>query len=1010
MSGSNRIPGRGRINRGTALRFYFNGRQYFGHRGDTLASALLANGVMLVGRSFKYHRPRGIYSAGVEEPNALVQLEEGAYTQPNIKATEIELYNGLVAHSQNCWPSVSIDLGAVNSLFARLLPAGFYYKTFMWPASLWMTYEHFIRKAAGLGVSPRMRDPDRYEQRHAHCELLIVGSGPAGLSAALAAGRSGMNVLLLEQQPEFGGDLLNTAPENGEQIDGVPVADWLQLTLRELQGMSCVRMVHRCMVSGYYDYNFLIALERVTDHLGNGNKQKLPRQKLWKIRAKHVVLCTGAIERPMLFSNNDRPGVMLADAIRVYVNRYRVLPAQDICLYTNNDSAYRTALDCQRAGARITVVDVRKKPEGRVVRMARDAGVKVMLNSAVTTVVGRRHVKAVDVKSLSADGRAVTGTAQRIPCQLVGSSGGWNPAVHLYSQARGKLRYEAKVHSFVPVANTFNQTNQGYCAGAITGNQSTAACLREGFAVGVAATEALGCAATGTTPPLCDEYLDGVMRALWTTLSQQNNDQVGAKQFHDLQNDVTVADIALATREGYESVEHLKRYTTTGMATDQGKTSNVNALAVLAELRGVNIEDLGTTTFRPPYSPITFGAIAGQNRADLFLQERSTPMQPWHELNGAVFEDVGDWKRPRYFPRDNENMHQSVQREAQQVRSAVGMLDASTLGKIDIQGPDSAEFLNLIYTNEWTTLDIGKCRYGLMLNEHGMVFDDGVTTRLGEHHYHMTTTTGGAARVLNWLEEWLQTEWPHLQVYCTSVTEQWAVVALNGPRARDLLGQLTELDLSNKAFPHMSMAEAQISGIPARIFRISFTGELSYEINVPARYGLALWEALVSAGQRYGLCVYGTETMHLLRAEKGFIIVGQDTDGTVTPYDLGMRWIVSKSKPDFLGKRSLSRSDTARADRKQLVGVLTETPAVVLPEGAHLVTQRQSNLPADTEGHITSSYFSPNLGRSIALALVNRGTTRHGENALVRLMDGQHVPVLLTDTAFLDRDGVRLQG
>lgn len=589
--------------------------------------------------------------------------------------------------------------------------------------------------------------------------------------------------------------------------------------------------------------------------------------------------------------------------------------------------------------------------------------------------------------------------------------------MHLHSQARGKLAYDDELKSFVPAQTDGggSATNSNYSCGACAGEFDLNACIETGLKAGAAAAIAAGYNAGPSNEKITAQLVgsEGIARfdeILWTVPTDHPVGQGPRKHFHDLQNDVTVADIHLAAREGYESVEHLKRYTTTGMGTDQGKTSNIAALAIMAEIRGAQIPDVGTTTFRPPYTPVTLGAITGQYTDDLFLQKRKTPMHPWHEVNQAVFEDVGDWLRPWYFPRAGENMEQAVQRESKAVRDSVGMVDASTLGKIDIQGKDAAEFLNMIYTNGWLKLGVGRCRYGLMLNEHGMVFDDGVTTRLGEQHFHMTTTTGGAARVMGWLEEWLQTEWPVKEVYCTSVTEQWAVVALNGPKAKALLQKISDIDLSDEAFPHMSCRSGTVGGISARVFRISFTGELSYEINVPARYGLALWESLVDAGAEYDLCVYGTETMHVLRAEKGFIIVGQDTDGTVTPYDLGMDWIVNKTKPDFLGKRSLSRSDTARTGRRQLVGLLTEDPKIVLPEGAHLVEKVLDKPPMKTEGHVTSSYMSPNCGRSIAMALLSNGLSRTGESVTACLMDGQSVSAKVVDPVFLDPEGARLNG
>lgn len=1005
------------------LSFTYDGVTYQGVQGDTLASALIANGVQLVGRSFKYHRPRGIFTAGSEEPNALVQLGEGNRTEPNTRATQVELFDGLVANSQNCFPSVKYDVGAINSLVSRFLPAGFYYKTFMWPASMWMTYEKFIRRAAGLGKSPTENDPDNYEQLNAHCEVLVVGAGPSGLAAALAAAGGGQRVILMDEHSEAGGSLL----WNNASVNDRPAMAWVRETVAQLEALSNVQIVRRCTVSSYLDHNFITAAERISDHLPLSEQKNAPvRHRFWKIRAGRVVVAAGSIERPLLFADNDRPGVMLSAAVRCYINRYAVLPAKEMVVFTNNDSAYATALDAARAGAKVVVVDLRAAEQikgGAMASLLNDAGIELLTGTAITAVQGGRGVRSVTVQPLGSDKRSLSGSSREIPCQVVAVSGGWNPTVHLHSQARGKLDFKDDVQAFVPrkqAVDDISLMNPHFMAGACNGVFDLEECLAEGHSIGLQAEASLSSesAGSGVLPEQSSNSLRAVMaagdglsrdiEALWTVPTDHEVGKGARKHFHDLQNDVTVADIHLAAREGYQSVEHLKRYTTTGMGTDQGKTSNVNALAVMAELRGAAIPDVGTTTFRPPYTPVTFGAVAGQYTGNLFLQERTTAMQPWHLANGAVFEDVGDWKRPWYFPRGEESMHEAVQRECRMVRESVGMVDASTLGKIDIQGEDAAEFLNMIYTNAWLKLAVGKCRYGLMLNEHGMVFDDGVTTCIGPNHYHMTTTTGGAARVMNWLEEWLQTEWPDKRVYCTSVTEQWAVAALNGPNARALLAKLTDMPLDDDSFGHMSFAEAQVAGVPARIFRISFTGELSYEINVPARYGLHLWEALVAAGDEFDICVYGTEAMHVLRAEKGFVIVGQDTDGTVTPGDLGMNWIMNNTKPDFLGKRSLSRTDTARTDRRQLVGILTEDPQFVLPEGAHLVGELLERPPMPTEGHITSSYFSPNVGRSIAMALVTSGLSRKGEKVNAKLMDGRTVPATIVDPVFVDPEGVRL--
>jgi sarcosine oxidase subunit alpha len=1000
-----RLAQGGRINRDRPVRFQFDGTTWQGYEGDTLASALLANGTHLVGRSFKYHRPRGILSAGAEEPNALVQLREGARTEPNMRAPQVELFDGLTAESQNRWPSLEFDVWAINSLFSRFLPSGFYYKTFMWPASFWMFYEKFIRAATGLGKGPAEADPDRYEQRHQWCDVLIAGGGPTGLMAALAAGRSGARVILADEQPEMGGSLLS---DTGE-IDGKPAIQWVGEVMDELRSMDEVTILPRTSVAGYYDYNLLTLLERVTDHLGDDPDGKTPRQRFWQVRAKQVVLATGAIERPLTFLNNDRPGVMLASAVRTYINRYAVLPGRRAAVFTNNDSAYNTALDLHRAGAFVTVVDLRKAPRGALVDAARAAGIEILDGRAIVKVNGGKRVTGVVIRELSEDGETVTGGSHSIGCDLVAMSGGWNPTVHLFSQSRGKLRFDDKLAAFVPDKSFADERSAGACNGAM----KLADCLSEGLKAGLGAARDAGFnVRKAPATPQTDTADEGDIRSLWVVPSGQRLGQ-GGKHFIDFQNDVTAADVHLAHREGYVSVEHLKRYTTTGMGTDQGKTSNVNALAIMAGLQGISIPEAGTTTFRPPWVPTGFGAIAGRNVGEFMDPARLTAMHDWHVEHGAKFEDVGQWKRPWYYPKPGESMEDAVNREVLAARSAVTMLDASTLVTIDIQGPDAAEFLSRIYTNAWLKLPVGSCRYGLMLHESGMIFDDGVTTRLGENRFLMTTTTGGAANVLTWLEEWLQTEWPELKVYCTSVTEQWATLSVSGPYARHVVGSLTDYDkLGPKDLPFMTMAEMNVAGIPARVYRISFTGELAFEINVPRRYGLALWQAVWDAGQKYGVTPYGTEAMHVLRAEKGFIIVGQDTDGTVTPMDMGMDWIVAKKKGDFIGRRSFAREDTSRADRKQLVGLFTEDDHHhVLVEGQQLVAEVRPAPPMAMVGHVTSAYYSPNVGRSIALAVVEGGQNRMGETLYApRLDGGKPVKVTITDPVFFDKEGVRARG
>ena len=992
----------GRLDRGAPVRFTYDGRGLTGYAGDTLASALLANGVRLVGRSFKYHRPRGIVSADSTEPNAIVQLATGARTEPNTRATQIEIFEGLTARSQNCWPSVRFDLGAWSGLLGFLFPAGFYYKTFMWPRGFWRRYEFFIRWMAGLGTAPKEPDPDVYEKMHAHCDMLVVGGGPAGLTAALAAGRTGARVLIADEQNEFGGSLLGTR----EEIDGKPALEWVAAAIAELEGLEEVRLLDRATVFGYYDHNFLAIAQRVTDHLGaHAAPERAPRHRMWRVRAKEVVLATGAHERPLVFAGNDRPGVMLAGAARAYLHRYGVRVGRRAVVVTNNDGAYAAAMDLQAGGVEVVaVVDLRAEPRGEAVEAARAAGLAVHAGHAVCAAYGAKAVRAVDIAPLDAAGEGWAGAPRRLSCDLVCASGGWSPAVHLFSQSRGRAGYDAEAMAILPEVSVQAERSAGAAAGTMT----LGACLRQGLAAGAEAAQAAGFGnGKAGAAPRAAETDPAPMRPLWEIPPPPAR---GAKRFVDLQNDVTVADIALAVREGYFSVEHLKRYTTTGMGTDQGKSGNVNALSILARATGADLAELGHTTFRPPYTPVSYGALAGRDAGDLLDPIRKTPMHEWHEIAGAVFENVGHWKRPYCYPRSGEDNQAAVNRECMAVGGSLGIVDASTLGKLDIQGPDSVKLLNRVYTNAWDRLEVGRCRYGLMLGENGMIFDDGVTARLGAEHFLMSTTSGGAAHVQAWLEEWLQCEWTELEVWITNVVTQYAVIGLAGPNARALLAEVCQdIDLSNEAFPFMAVREGTVADIPARVFRISFSGELSYEINVAASYGLALWQTLMTAGEKYEITPYGTEAMHILRAEKGFIIVGEETDGTVIPADLGMDWIVSAKKKDFLGKRSLARSDMVKPDRRQLVGLLTEDANEVLPQGAHIVSEVRAAPPMPMEGHVTTSYFGPRVGRSIALALLKGGLARKGETVTV-WTSGKVVRATVTEPVFYDAEGARLRG
>ena len=1003
-----RLAEGGRIDRARSIAFTFNKRSYEGHPGDTLASALLANGVALTGRSFKYHRPRGIMSAGVEEPSAIIQLGSGATSDPNCKATQIELHDGLVAASLNCWPSVQLDFGVLGNTLADLIPAGFYYKTFMWPRRGWLAYEHFIRRAAGLGRAPTLPDPERYEKRFEHVDVLIAGGGPAGIAAALAAGRAGSRVLIADEQSEFGGQLLFRRAE----IDGKAAETWLADSLTELAAMPEVRMLQRSTVAGYYDHNFLTVLERVTDHLAPAaSPTRSPRQILWKIRARQVVLATGAIERPLVFINNDLPGIMLAGAAQSYITRYGVRPGSRAVIFTNNDSAYPLATALADAGIALTaIVEAREGPVP-LAEECRRRGIEVLTRHAVIAAAGGQALREVTVAPLAADGSGLAGKASTIACDLLCVSGGWSPSVHLFSQSGGRVVYDEAKACFVPGRSVQAERS----AGAAAAGFDLATCLAEGHAAGLAAAREAGFTGAATPAPHAVPESMTPIRALWEIPALPGARR--GKKFVDIANDVTAADIALAAREGYRSVEHAKRYTTAGMGIDQGKTANVNALAILArETAGAipeAISGVGTTTFRPPYTPVTMGALAGRHTGAFYDPVRKTPMSGWHEANGAVFEPVGRWRRPFYYPRAGEEMESAIRRECLAVREGAGLLDASTLGKIDLQGDDVVTMLDRIYTNGWRSLAVGQCRYGLMLKDDGMVFDDGVTARIGEQHYLMTTTSGHADAVLSWLEEWLQCEWPDLDVWPTSVTTQWATLALAGPRSREVLAAAgIDIDVSREGCPYLSVRDAVVAGIPARIFRVSYTGELSFEINVAARHGLALWETLMAAGAAIGIAPIGTEALHVLRAEKGYIAVGHDTDGTVTPLDLGMGWIIDKTKPDFIGKRGLARSDLARKGRRQLVGLLTEDPALVLPEGSQLVAAPPDRMPAPPVpmiGHVTSSYFSLTLGRSIALALLDGGLKRMGETVTVVLPD-RAVLAVIGKSRFYDLAGERLHG
>jgi sarcosine oxidase subunit alpha len=987
-----RLPAGGRIDRARTLQFSFDGKSYTGCQGDTLASALLANGVHLVGRSFKYHRPRGIMSAGADEPNALVGVgrTQGGYT-PNLRATQVELTNGLVAESQNRFPSLAFDAGAINDLLWPFFPAGFYYKTFLWPQRAWTKlYEPIIRRAAGLGRAPTAPDEASYAQRYAHCDVLVVGGGPAGLAAARGAMAAGASVILCDEQTEFGGSLLSSPTA---WVEGVPGAQWLGDMLAALGGSGQVTLLSRTTAFGTYPHNMLGLAQRLTDHAPDASAD-MPRERLWQVRAKQVVFAAGAHERPLVFPNNDRPGIMLAEAARHYAVRYGVKPGNRAVIVTAHDSAYRAALDLAEAGVRIAAIaDLRADPQGPYAARARAAGLPVRAGATVCGTQGRRRITSVDIATIR-DG--TIGPRERIRCDLLLMSGGWTPSLHLLSQSRGTIRWDELAGAFLPDQPAEGTLTAGACRGVL----DLDAAVQDGQAAGAhAAGGPNGVAAIATTQDR------GVIGAL-----PYDRKPGGVRAFVDFQNDATAKDIQLAVREGFRSIEHIKRYTTTGMATDQGKTSNINALAIAAAALDVPVPAIGLTTFRPPYTPVTFGSFAGRARGALFDPVRTTPIHGWAEAHGAVFEDVGLWKRARYFPAPGEDMHKSVARECRAVRDGAGIFDASTLGKIEVVGPDAAEFLNRIYINSWTKLATGACRYGVMLREDGTIMDDGVIGRVAPDRFHVTTTTGGAAAVLQHMEDYLQTEWPDLRVWLTSTTEQWAVIAVQGPAARRILAPLVGgIDLSPAAMPHMSLREGLVCGVPARLFRVSFTGELGFEVNVPAGHGAAVWQAILAAGAACGITPYGTETMHVLRAEKGYIIVGQETDGTITPDDAGLAWAIGKAKPDFVGKRSLARAGMAAPGRKQLVGLAALDDATVLEEGAQIVADPTAPVPMAMLGHVTSAYWSAILGKPIALAMLADGRLSMGQTLHVPMPSGA-VSVRVVNPVAFDPEGRRLNG
>ena len=994
------------------LSFLFNNKAYKGFKGETLASALIANDVLYFARSFKYGRKRGIIGAGVEEPNALVSLEIGGRYTPNMKATEVMLYDGLSAVSSSN-PN-SIDFRAMIKPLHRFMPAGFYYKTFI-KQKVWSIVEDRLRSLSGFSKAPSETDEDVYDHIFQHAEVLVIGGGVAGMTAALEVltNSKTARVILVDERMNLGGELINEFETDQSSIQ------WYQENINKLREYrdaenARLKILTSSTAYAWYDHNYIEVLQtNATGQSTSKDGVQSARKILHKIRTKEVILATGAHERPMLFETNDLANIMLSQSVRRYLNEFNVIGGKEVVLYGNNDSIYSTAIDLNNHKISCKVVDVRAPGnESEVVIQVKNLGIQVLQGFAVIKAKGASRVNGVEISSVENQAKPpqwkskwrLAGDTQTLNCDLLATSGGFNPVVHLDCHCGGKTYFDENSQSFLPQKDRNNRqvcgsvNSIGFWQDAIIDAKNKAQSTLQSLGE-------LKESSHQTLSNKCFNYFN--VDQFFTPIEILNKPKV----FIDLQNDVTTLDIALSIREGYRSIEHIKRYTAMGFGTDQGKTGNINGIAVAAEFLEVPMSEVGTTTFRPAYTGVDFGAMAGREVGGFFDPQRYTTIHNSHVQSGAEFEVVGQWYRPWFYPKNGEDMHQAVNRECRAVRSSLGMMDASTLGKIDIQGKDAREFLSRVYTNAWMKLAPGSCRYGLMCNEKGMIIDDGVSTCINDNHFIMTTTTGGAASVYATLEMWLQTEWSHLDVHLSSVTDQFSTIAVVGPNARKLMEVICEdVAFESKKFKFMQWRPGIVCGVKARIMRISFSGELAYEINVEANYGRFIWDEVARAGKEWNITPYGTESMHVLRAEKGYIIVGQDTDGSMTPMDVNMNWILAKNKSfSYIGRRSFSISALNSKDRLQLVGLLTKDEQVVLPEGAHIISNKGISI-----GYVTSSYFSATLGRSIALAQLKGGLSKMSEIVLVKIVQEKQglkeIPCEVSSSVFYDVNGKRVDG